>query len=232
MTFTLVPITLLAATWASVGAAQADESTSRSMTVSVASAGSSGAVPSVKELEEYVRGTVSVRAEKVAYDPTRWKGGEVSTELRLYVAETVDELNAEGAAKGAKDGVDPMSLSYEKTYETAKEQGPPPGPSNGATTMETKWWNGHIVVTGGFVKNYHFDSYATAQVQKWAGLGGGAGLSAGKAIAKRIGISAIPLIGQVLTLVAAGTAICTNSDGTMDIKMSDWPPVAYCNPFK
>ncbi len=75
MTFTLVPITLLAATWAGVGAAQADESTSRSMTASVASAGSSGAEQSVKELEEYVRGTVSVRAEKVAYDPTRWKGG-------------------------------------------------------------------------------------------------------------------------------------------------------------
>ena len=74
MTFTLVPITLLAATWASVGAAQADESTSRSMTVSVASAGSSGAVPSVKELEEYVRGTVSVGAEKVAYDPTHRRG--------------------------------------------------------------------------------------------------------------------------------------------------------------
>ena len=136
MTFTLVPITLLAATWASVGAAQADESTSRSMTVSVASAGSSGAVPSVKELEEYVRGTVSVRAEKVAYDPTHWRG-KVSAELRSYVAETVDVLNAEGATKGVKDGVDPMSLPYEKTYETAKEQGPPPGPSNGATTMET-----------------------------------------------------------------------------------------------
>lgn len=78
MTFTLGPITLLAATWAGVGAAQAGQSTSRSMTVSVASAGSSGAVPSVKELEEYVRGTVSVRAEKVAYDPTHWKGGRLA----------------------------------------------------------------------------------------------------------------------------------------------------------
>ena len=234
--YILAPITIFGCTWTGIEAAHAEEPPPSGLEVSatVPGSGSTADQESISKLTRYVRHTVLVKHGAVEYHPERWSDSTVDVEMKDYVSKTVDELNSQDAAKGMPDGADPMTVSYEKTYETIEDEDPisPAQPGVSTAAGEEKWFNGHITVTGGFVHNYHFDQYATAQVQKWSGLGGGAGLSAGKAIAKRLGISAIPLIGQVLTLVAAGTAVCTNSDGTMDIKIPEYPPVAYCNPFK
>ncbi|MGP4914219.1 hypothetical protein ACTXJ9_00765 [Brachybacterium tyrofermentans] len=197
----------------------------------------SAASDQVEQLTNYVEATVTVKDQELEFTPDAWQE-KPNSELEDYVAEKVSELNDSDAASGLKDGTNPMSVTQEKSYsvaidpDVAESEGLSTPSRGDAQTKKTTYWKGHIVASGGFVTNYHFDKYATAQVQKWAGLGGGAGLTAGKAIAAKLGISAIPLIGPVLTVVAAGTAVCTNSDGTMDIKMPNWPPVAYCNPFK
>ena len=219
-----------------------DEATNSTFAATVSLDGTpvdaSDASDQVEQLTDYVKATVTVKNKTLEFSPESWQKNEPDAELENYVTKKVAELNDGNAASGLEDGTDPMSATQEKTYsvpidlDVAESEGLSTPSSDGVQTMETTYWKGHIVASGGFVTNYHFDKYTTAQVQKWAGLGGGAGLTAGKAIAAKLGISAIPLIGPVLTAVAAGTAVCTNSDGTMDIKMPNWPPVAYCNPFK
>lgn len=168
----------------------------------------------VERLTEYVRATVVVKDHQLEFDPEHGGGATSSAELETYVADKGRELNDSDAASDVTDGANPMSSSCEETdsvsvdADVAESVDPSDGVDAGdVQAMETTYWKGNLVVSCGFVANYHFDAYATAQIQKGAGLGGGTGLAAGKAIAKKLGISAIPLIGPVLTAVAAGTAV-------------------------
>lgn len=122
----------------------------------------SAASDQVEQLTKYVEATVTVKDQELEFTPDAWQE-KPNSELEDYVAEKVSELNDSDAASGLKDGTNPMSVTQEKSYsvaidpDVAESEGLSTPSRGDAQTMKTTYWKGHIVASGGFVTNYHFD---------------------------------------------------------------------------